>query len=189
MLIKDALPTTIPVSSLWSTQTMTTSTSLWASSTRPDTGTSCDTLRSTLQTHGSSVWNELSKKWRFSSAWSALLSLVNNHVKLITHTQPFYSSFPGTTQVSQCQKKSTSGLYGTREDIRCGHTDNPAGCYSIRTNQRPTSFILPFLHRMPFLPQLSQFILAWDRHQICWLVYSVAWFHVKLIIQMSLKGN
>jgi len=32
----------------------------------------------------------------------------------------------------------------------------------------------PFLHRMPFLAQPSQFILAWDRHQICWLAYPVA---------------
>jgi len=33
----------------------------------------------------------------------------------------------------------------------------------------------PILRRMPFLPQPSQFILAWDRHQICWLAYPVAW--------------
>jgi len=33
----------------------------------------------------------------------------------------------------------------------------------------------PFLRHMPFLPQPSQFILAWDRHQICWLAYPVAW--------------
>ena len=30
-----------------------------------------------------------------------------------------------------------------------------------------------FLRRMPFLTQPSQFILAWDRHQICWLAYPV----------------
>jgi len=34
----------------------------------------------------------------------------------------------------------------------------------------------PFLCRMPFLTQPSQFILAWDRHQIYWLSYPVAWF-------------
>jgi len=33
----------------------------------------------------------------------------------------------------------------------------------------------PFLCRMPFLPQPSHFILACDRHQICWLAYPVAW--------------
>jgi len=33
----------------------------------------------------------------------------------------------------------------------------------------------PILRRIPFLLQPSQFILAWDRHQICWLAYSVAW--------------
>jgi len=31
-----------------------------------------------------------------------------------------------------------------------------------------------FLRWMPFLAQLSQFILAWDRHEICWLAYPVA---------------
>jgi len=36
-----------------------------------------------------------------------------NHHHLTT--QPFYSPFSGTTQVSQCQKR-TSGLYGPRED-------------------------------------------------------------------------
>jgi len=29
----------------------------------------------------------------------------------------------------------------------------------------------PVLCRMPFLPQPSQFIPAWDRHQICWIAY------------------
>jgi len=33
---------------------------------------------------------------------------------------------------------------------------------------------------MPFLTQPSQFILAWDRHQICWLAYPVAWFVVTI---------
>jgi len=36
---------------------------------------------------------------------------------------------------------------------------------------------------MPFLAQPSQFILAWDRHQICWLAYQVArLIHVKPIV-------
>jgi len=33
----------------------------------------------------------------------------------LTHTQPFYGPFSGTTQVSRCQKR-TSGLYGARDD-------------------------------------------------------------------------
>jgi len=35
----------------------------------------------------------------------------------------------------------------------------------------------PFLHKMPFLTQPSQFILAWDKHQICWLAYPVICTH------------
>ena len=34
----------------------------------------------------------------------------------------------------------------------------------------------PIFRQMPFLPQPSHFILAWDRHQICWIAYPVAWF-------------
>jgi len=94
-----------------------------------------------------------------------------------THTEPFYGHFSGTTRVSWCQKKSSCGLYGAREDNRGRHTDNPAGRHSIRTNQPPTSIIPPFLCRMPFLLQPSQFILAWDRHQICWFAYWLAWFN------------
>ena len=68
------------------------------------------------------------------------------------HTpQPFYGPFSGITQVSRCQKKASSGLYGAREYIRRRHTDNPAGCHSIRTNQRPTS-ILPPIFKLDALP-------------------------------------
>jgi len=99
------------------------------------------------------------------------------HVVLTTHTQPFYDHFfrdyPG-------EPKKSSGLYGAREYNRDRHTNNPAGRHSVRINQPPTSLIPPFLRWMPFLPQPSQFILAWDKHQICWLAYPVAWFHVLL---------
>jgi len=74
--------------------------------------------------------------------------------------------FSGATWVSWCQKKASSGLHGAREDNkRQGHTDNPGGHHSIRTNQQST-FINHqplFLCRMPFQPQPSQFILVWDR--------------------------
>ena len=42
----------------------------------------------------------------------------------------------------------------------------------VISNPPPSSS--PFLHPMAFLPQPSQFILAWDRRQICWLAYPVA---------------
>jgi len=47
--------------------------------------------------------------------------------------------------------------------------DYPDGHHSMRTNQWPTSIIPPFLCQIPFLPQPSQFILAWDWQHICWL--------------------
>ena len=50
--------------------------------------------------------------------------------------QPFYGPFSGTTQVSQCQKR-TSGLYGARKINRGRHTDHLAGRHSSWTNQCP----------------------------------------------------
>ena len=35
----------------------------------------------------------------------------------------------------------------------------------------PTPSTPPFLRRLPFLLQLFQFILAWDRHQVCLVAY------------------
>jgi len=82
-----------------------------------------------------------------------------------TTPQPFYGPFSRTTQVSQCPKKASSGLYGPREDnkrqtptIRVGAT--PSGLISS-----PPPSIPQVLRRMPFLPQPSQFILAWNRHR------------------------
>jgi len=70
-----------------------------------------------------------------------------------THTRPFYGPFSGTTRVSRCQKKSSSGLYSAREDNRGRHTDHPAGRHSIRTNQHSPPSSPPFFTgRMPFLP-------------------------------------
>jgi len=63
----------------------------------------------------------------------------------------FYVPFSGTTWVSQCQrkKKSSSEFYGARVDNIGIHTDHPAGRHSIRTNQRPTSFIPHFYAGSP----------------------------------------
>jgi len=95
----------------------------------------------------------------------------------------FTTLFSRTTWVSRYQEKSSSGRYGAREDNRGRHTDHLAGRHSIGTNQWPTSIMPQFLRRMLFMPQPSHFILAWDRHQICWLAYPVAWF--SLLEQME----
>ena len=97
-------------------------------------------------------------------------------MNVTSHTQPFYGPFSGSTWVSRCQKKSSSGLYGARGDIRGRHTDNLAGCTptGLVSDQPPPS---PFLCQMSILLQPSHFILVWDRHQICWLAQPVAWFN------------
>jgi len=50
---------------------------------------------------------------------------------------------------------------------RC--TDNLAGCHPICTIGAPTFIIATIFMPDAFLPQPSQFILAWNRHQICWV--------------------
>jgi len=98
------------------------------------------------------------------------------------HTQPFYGPFSGTTQVGRYQKRhSPTHTWNMWESViildftRCGEdnrgkcTDSLAGRHPVQTIDAPTSIIPPILRRIPFLPQPSQFILAWDRHQICWI--------------------
>ena len=66
------------------------------------------------------------------------------------------------------------------EDNRGKCIDSPAGRHPIWTIDAPTWITRsppPILHQMPFLLQPSQFILAWDRHQICFIAYLVAWLH------------
>ena len=104
-----------------------------------------------------------------------------------THTHNCFTAIflvlPGRTN----QKKWTSsGLYGAREDNRSRHIDHQDGCHSIRTSQWPISIIPPFLYRLPFLQQPSHFILHWDRHQMCWLAYPVAWLTTTTTTMMTL---
>jgi len=122
----------------------------------------------------------------------------NTHTHTHTHTHQFYDPFSSTIQVSQCQKKSSSGFYGAREDKQRQthrpsswaplHPDQsaPTGCWLVWMEWRPagppTSIIPPpFLRQIPFLPQPSHFILAWDRHQICWIAYPVALWNTKYV--------
>jgi len=68
-------------------------------------------------------------------------------INAITYTHNhFCGPFSRITRVSRYQKKKSSS-----------HLHHP-----------------PFLRQMLFLPKPSQFILAWDRHQICWLAYPAA---------------
>jgi len=60
-------------------------------------------------------------------------------------------------------------------------------CHLIQTNWclhlcHPTIFMQDVLPAQP-----SQFILAWDRHQICWLAYPVAWLHTRWLSLMKCR--
>jgi len=100
-------------------------------------------------------------------------------------TQPFYAPLSATNRMGQYQNRHSPThtwnvlwesviildfmRHGEDNSGKC--TDSPAGRHPIRTIDSRTSIIFPILCRMPFLPQPSQFILAWDRHQICWMSY------------------
>jgi len=64
-------------------------------------------------------------------------------------------------------------FYGAKEDNTGIYNDHPVGHHSIRTKQQPTSAIPSIFMPDAFLLQHSHFILAWDRHHICWLAYPV----------------
>jgi len=60
-------------------------------------------------------------KWTRSSEPSLRCTSISVYCKVLsmicttTTPQPFYGPFSGTTQVSRCQKKASSGLYDDRE--------------------------------------------------------------------------
>jgi len=109
----------------------------------------------------------------FTNQNAPLAAVVSISAVKVSPPQPFYGPLLRTTWVSRCQKKTSSGL--PEENFVCfmvlgritrgRHTDNPGGCYSVQTNQQSTSINPSILHWMPFLPQPSQFILAWDGHR------------------------
>jgi len=103
-------------------------------------------------------------------------TLARHAVLTRTHTQLFYDPFSGITRLSQCQKKSSSALYGAREDNRGRHTDNLARRHSILTNQRPISIIPPFLLRMPSCRNPPKLSCLGTGIKICWTANPVAWF-------------
>ena len=92
-----------------------------------------------------------------------------------THTQLFYDPFSRTTQVSWCQKKTSSGLYGARGDITGRHTNNPAQRHSIWTNKQPTSPIPQFYARCPSCCNPANLSGHGTGTKYCWLANPVAW--------------
>jgi len=98
-----------------------------------------------------------------------------------TFTQPFYGPLSGTTRAGRYQKRHSPtytrnvlwesvivlDFMRRGEDNRGKCADNPTRRHPIRTIDAPISIIPPILRQMLLLPQPSQFILAWDRHQIC----------------------
>jgi len=91
-----------------------------------------------------------------------------------THTtvlRPFFRYYPGEPVPEEnfwtlwCKGRLTEADTST---IRLGATPS-------RLIRDPPPSSIHFVCRMPFLPQPSHFILASDRHQICWLAYPVAW--------------
>ena len=100
--------------------------------------------------------------WRASLEADLLSSLLYLQIPA---SQPFYSHFLGLLGWTSSRKTASFGLYGAREDnkrqtpkIRVGATQS-----GLISNEPPS--IPTFLHQMSFLPQPSQFILAWDRHR------------------------
>jgi len=69
----------------------------------------------------------------------------------------------------------SSGFYGAWKDNRTRRNNNRYESHPIWTISAPTSITSLSLCQTPFPPQHSQFILAWDRHQIMLACIPVAW--------------
>ena len=79
-------------------------------------------------------------------------------------TQLFYGN-SGTTQVSRCQKKASSGLCGAREDNK-RQTHRQSGWAPLHPDQSAIHLQSPnFFTLDALLLQPSQFIVAWDRQR------------------------
>jgi len=99
-----------------------------------------------------------------------LTYLRGTRLPLNIHTHNHFTAlFPGLPVWDGARRNLLLDFMVQGKIIWGRHTDNPAGCHSIRTNQRPPPSSSPFLCRMSFLTKPSQFIVAWDRHQIRWL--------------------
>jgi len=114
------------------------------------------------------------KYWKF--ALQTFLPVINfSLLKTINNfTAPWTLS--GTTRVSWYQKVHFAifWIFWCKMRITQANTNSPDGLPPSRLTGAPISAIPTMLRQMPFLAQHSQFILAWDRHQICWLVYPLA---------------
>jgi len=112
----------------------------------------CKAVVSSLQLHTSVTEQYILVRayWAvyFGTCYRAMM-LCHWPCVIYAHIQSFYGPFSGTTRVSWCQKKSSSGLYGAREDNSGRHTDHPAGCHSIQTNQQFTSITPHFYAGCP----------------------------------------
>jgi len=105
----------------------------------------------------------------------------------------------GTTRVSWYQKKHTPAHVRLPWGETChllafmvqGENNRQAHQQSSWTPSHPvTHSIYPTIFtRVPFLPQPSQFILAWDRHEVCWVVYLVAWFTFASVLWRCWLGS
>jgi len=89
-----------------------------------------------------------------------------------THTLPFYSPLSGLPRVGWYQKRLVPGViildFKRREEDNRGKWQS--GWMPLHRDHRsPHLRHPPVLRWMPFLSQSSQFILTWDRHQICWI--------------------
>jgi len=97
---------------------------------------------------------------------------------LYHHHHNHFRPFSGTIRWAGARRKPLLDFMVLGRITRGRHTNNPGGHHSIRTNQQSTSINPPSLRQLPFLPQPSQFILAWDKHRnmLDCIQYPVAWF-------------
>ena len=122
--------------------------------------------------------NASATDWRVLTKFGMVMHL-GRHTPSHTHTHNHFTDFwtlSETTRVPEGTFCHLLDFLVQNEDNTGRHTNNPdvlppyADWLVLPSLPSP-----PFLCRVSFLTQPSQFILAWDRHQMCWPAYPVAW--------------
>jgi len=92
-----------------------------------------------------------------------LLTIIN--VFITTTKTVLTALFAGTAWASQCQKEASSRLYDDAREDNKRQTQRQSGWAPLHPDQSAIHLHQSPIRQMLYLPQPSQFILAWDRHR------------------------
>ena len=118
-----------------------------------------------------SAWTHVSGHATLNHLYILVYCKILSIICPTTTPQPFYGPFSGTTQVSRCQKKASSGLYDASEADNKKQTHWQSGWVPFHLDQSAVHLhqCPHFLRRMPFLLLPPNLSLLGTGTGICWI--------------------